>query len=587
MKAYTRIIKNYIGYIPSTKTRNFQNIYVLLFMMATSSLIAQLNTNLGQNAGNSGFFNTSIGGVAGDKVTGNRNSFLGHWSGAKVTSGNDNTFLGFYTGFNLISGNGNVFIGSEAGRSVTSRSDLTFIGTKAGQSNTSGSSNTFLGYQAGLSNTIGWYNTFQGYNSGYSNTTGKQNTFTGTLAGESNTEGFQNTFVGSQSGKSNTMGNYNTFVGSRAGPSNTTGELNTFIGSHAGLSNTTGDFNTFMGTSAGQSNTTGIQNTVIGNFSGRNSTEGSQNTFLGYRAGNANIDGWANTYIGFQAGYTNKGHGNVFLGRDSGKDVVSAINKLYIQNGYINPEPIIYGDFETGNLALGNTDPNGYRLYVNGDVYTTGQWTSSDKRFKKDRTVINNALETLSQLEGVTYQFKQNQKSEHKDMKFPKGKQFGLIAQEVENILPELVRQHKDGYMAINYQGLIPVLIEAIKELNDTNTTLKEEVEQLKINQSNARTLEDDPSKPDQSNLKRVKLYQNTPNPFGTSTSIRYELPNEISSASIYIFDMQGTQKKVYKNLLGKQQITITSGELPSGMYMYSLIVNEKIIDTKKMLLTN
>ncbi len=586
-------LSNHLRVNSNSKIKTMKNLrkkysVLLLLIIVSPYATAQLNTNLGQNAGNGGFYNTSIGGLAGDKITGSRNSFLGQWSGSQVTSGFDNTLLGYMSGLTLTTGDGNIFIGNETGRNVTYRSGLTFIGTKAGRSNTNGSFNTFIGYQAGYENTTGSDNHFDGYQAGYSNTTGYSNIFTGKRSGYSNTTGWGNVFMGNIAGYSNTTGLLNTFIGFQAGYENTTGLYNTFNGGNAGRSNTTGRHNTFMGTLTGELNTTGMQNTFLGRSAGSANISGSNNTFVGVSAGVNSENGWNNTYIGMVAGASNKGNNNVFIGKHAGIDETNANNKFLIQQGEINTTPLILGDFETGSVALGsNTLDNEYRLFVNGEAFATGIWLSSDKKFKKDSERINNALETINNIEGVSYQFKDSEKVKNSGIQLPKGKQYGLIAQELEAVLPDLVKENKDGYKAVNYQGLIPIVIEALKEVNANNKELKEEIEGLESQLANLKQrITSNLQSEDLEAIEQIKLYQNIPNPFGTSTSIRYELPKEMSNASIYIFDMQGAQKKVYKNLLGKQQITITSGELPSGMYMYSLIINSEIIDTKKMLLT-
>lgn len=279
----------------------------------------------------------------------------------------------------------------------------------------------------------------------------------------------------------------------------------------------------------------------------------------------------------------------MFLGRDSGKDVTSANNKLYIQNGYINPEHIMYGDFETGNIALGNTDPNGYRLYINGDAYATGQWISSDQRYKKGRKKIGNALEMIDEIEGVTYTFKA--KIETNALRTPEGVQYGIMAQELEEVIPELVRTHKDGYKAINYQGLIPVLIEAIKEVKSENTLLREELNTIKElitnNAGNTNNNEAIPLQSIKDNMStQSRLFQNIPNPSKMATRIAYYVPLSSRQVTLHIFDLSGKKMKTYLNLRsGDGEVTITNNELTSGMYHYSLTIEGRILDTKKMII--
>jgi hypothetical protein len=283
--------------------------------------------------------------------------------------------------------------------------------------------NTFVGLGAGAVNT-GWYNTFSGNNSGYSNTTGSDNTFSGNWSGNYNTTGYNNTFSGSS-----------------AGLHNTTGYNNTFSGGGAGLYNTTGNWNTFSGYCAGSSNTTG-----------------NSNTFLGYSAGRQNTTGSGDVFIGYNAGYYETGS-----------------NKLYVANS--SGTPLIYGDFSTGGVGINIATAGGFTLFVNGPAYSTGGWLSSDLRFKKNIEKIDSPIDKVMNIKGVSFEWKT---SEYKDKRFPEGRHYGVIAQEVEQILPEIVKEGPDGEKAVSYTEIVPVLAEAIKEQQKQIESLRSEVKALK-----------------------------------------------------------------------------------------------------------
>lgn len=102
-----------------------------------------------------------------------------------------------------------------------------------------------------------------------------------------------------------------------------------------------------------------------------------------------------------------------------------------------------------------------YELYVNGDTYTSGSYSSSDVKFKKNIENLENGLDKILKLRGTNYDWKLH---EFPDRGFKEGKQYGLIAQEVEKVIPEIVREDEEGEKAINYIQIIPLLIEAIKE---------------------------------------------------------------------------------------------------------------------------
>lgn len=115
-----------------------------------------------------------------------------------------------------------------------------------------------------------------------------------------------------------------------------------------------------------------------------------------------------------------------------------------------------------GNVGIGAI-PGAYRLYVSGNAYVSGSLlVASDRRFKTGVQALSGALATVSLLRGVQYEYAQG---EFADRNFPTGKTAGFIAQELREVLPELVTEGSDGYLAVNYQGIIPVLTEALKEL--------------------------------------------------------------------------------------------------------------------------
>lgn len=114
-----------------------------------------------------------------------------------------------------------------------------------------------------------------------------------------------------------------------------------------------------------------------------------------------------------------------------------------------------------GTLAVGATSPGSYQLYVNGKIGSNGINETSDIRFKKDIEPLKSSLEKLLQLRGVSYHWRHE---EFPDKKFEEGKDIGVIAQEVEKLFPELVNTDDEGYKAVEYSHLVPVLIEAIKE---------------------------------------------------------------------------------------------------------------------------
>jgi hypothetical protein len=180
-------------------------------------------------------------------------------------------------------------------------------------------------------------------------------TLVGIQAGGNATSFADATFVGYQAGHNN-QGYSNTFVGKGAGLYNTTGFSNTFIGRVSGFSNINGYWNTFVGQSSGSYNTSGNYNSFLGVFSGDANTTGNQNTFVGHSAGHNNQIGSRNVCLGYSAGYY-----------ETGSD------KLYIANGSLINNVLLYGDFATHKLGIAKTSAT-RTLDVGGNVSTDSSY---------------------------------------------------------------------------------------------------------------------------------------------------------------------------------------------------------------------
>ena len=221
---------------------------------------------------------------------------------------------------------------------------------------------------------------------------------------------------------------------------------------------------------------------------------------------------------------------------------------------------------------------------VEGDFYCTTMHQTSDARLKTNILDIKyDAMLKLKNLHPVQFQWQQvedvitidtvTMKTPHfsSDIDFDKS-HYGLLAQDVQKLFPELVQECGDGYLSVNYIELIPLLIQAVQELSL-------EVENLKKNEV-ARV-------PQNAKKESAILYQNNPNPFSSDTRIEYQLPQTTKSAFLYIYNMTGSQVAEYPIMsFGNGSITIPTGQLVAGMYHYSLIADGQIIDTKSMIIT-
>jgi hypothetical protein len=308
--------------------------------------------------------------------------------------------------------------------------------------------NTAEGDDALFSLTTGTENTALGFGALYSNTTGDSNTATGSLALLSNTTGVRNTANG--------------FV---ALANNTTGERNTATGRGALANNTTGSFNTADGHNALFSNSTGIQNTATGSFALIFSTTGNDNTAIGYFALWNNTTGNSNTASGFNALRENTtGNSNIGLGNFAGSNLTTGDNNIDIGNvgvaGEANTIRIGTTGTHTATFIAGISGVNIGRGQVvevdaSGHLGTRG----SSRRFKDQITPMDKASETILALKPVTFHYK-------RDIDPESTPQFGLVAEEVEKVNPDLVVRDKEGKpYSVRYDQVNAMLLnEFLKE---------------------------------------------------------------------------------------------------------------------------
>ncbi len=248
----------------------------------------------------------------------------------------------------------------------------------------------------------------------------------------------------------------------------------------------------------------------------------------------------------------------------------------------------------------------------NCNVLASNIALASDSRFKTDIAPLESSLQTLTSLSPVSYKLLPRfgngdfdniptdglTEKDLRDIEYfnnlyknqkPDGPHFGFIAQEVKEIYPELVYTDKDGYMYIDYIGMIPLLVNAIGELNTQIAELKAENSELNQAVINAQSpaIGNNQSSQIADDFFRNALYQNNPNPFSSSTTITMSLRSDVAQAVVYIFDMQGNMlRTIPVNDRGNVSVTIEGGDLNAGMYIYSLIADGKEIASKHMILT-
>jgi Chaperone of endosialidase len=306
----------------------------------------------------------------------------------------------------------------------------TAVGFLSLRGNAFGSFNTGIGAGTLALNTAE-ENTATGTGALLFNTTGFQNTANGAFALFSNTEGYQNTADGVNALSSNTTGAGNTATGVVALLSNTIGNGNTAIGQEALRDNTEGNQNTATGTDALLSNTTGNYNTADGWQALVRNTEGSNNTAIGPETLSFNVVGEDNTAIGHLALWQSTGTNNTALGSGAGYNVSTASNVICIGA----PGDDVSDSCFIGNI-FGQASASGIAVLINGNG-RLGTTTSS-KRFKEDIKSMDKASETLFAFRPVTFHYTREID--------PVGKsQFGLVAEDVEKVNPDLVVRDKEG----------------------------------------------------------------------------------------------------------------------------------------------
>jgi flagellar biosynthesis chaperone FliJ len=463
--------------------------------------------------------NVRSGYISNSPFLSDANTFFGYSAGSAFSTAWFNTGIGYGAMRSLSTGQANVAVGSQTLDALTSGGNNVAVGHRALFSNTTGSSNVAVGFFAMNSNTLGNNNIGIGEQALRSNSLGNNNIAVGREALFSSVNS-DNIGIGYQTLLSLNSGNGNVGIGRETMRATTT-SFNTAVGTYALLNNTSGTRNSAFGYEANRSNITGSDNITLGYRALFANSNGSNNFVAGSWAGNffpqldnsviigheaAAVAGGSaasnNVIIGKGAAYNGAGEDNVLIGSQSvnpfskgkrnvmiGKDAggtETGDDKLYIANSNTST-PLIYGEFDNNLLRI-----NGYMnvtdyISLTGTadlgeatiVDATGVIRSSDFRLKQNIRPVKNALAMLHELRGTFYEWKSSEK-----------KDIGVIAQEVEKVLPEIVSETQNGFKAVRYEGLIPVLIEAVKEQQAQIETLKNELDALKAKENKYAELE-------------------------------------------------------------------------------------------------
>jgi hypothetical protein len=318
---------------------------------------------------------------------------------------------------------------------------------------------------------------------------GFNNLYLGTGAGNPATStGNRNTALGEGSLASNTTGSDNTTVGSDSANANTTGDSNTAVGSAALVSNTTGDVNTALGSGAMPSNTTGSANTVVGvNVLNLNTTGGS-NTAVGFMALFGNGTGNNNTTVGANSmSNTTSGSNNIALGYLAGRNITSGSNNIDIGTSPSSNES------NTIRIGTTGTQTAAFLAGVNGVTVSSGSAVfidsagklgtiTSSLRFKEDVADMADASDALMQLRPVTFHYKAGVDDGSRLL------QYGLVAEEVAKVYPDLVQYDDKGKpFTVRYHAINAMLL---NELQKQHGTIEEQKAQLEQQEARIKRLE-------------------------------------------------------------------------------------------------
>jgi hypothetical protein len=383
---------------------------------------------------------------------------------------NNNTAVGFHTLFMNIYGSYNTATGAFALMNNNFGGDYnTATGAFALMNNTNGSGNTATGMEALQNSTTGSSNTADGLQALYSNITGNNNTATGTEALRNSTAGNFNTAHGFQALYSSMTGGKNTAIGARAlgdeGLGNT-GSFNTATGVDALHKNTTGQWNTANGVQALFNNNTGSQNSATGANSLLHNTAGHDNVAVGVAALQNNTTGSFNIAIGSNAGANlTAGTDNIIIGPPG---AAGDTNTIRIGATGKQTATLIAGI--SGATVAGGV---GVIVGTNGKLGTV----VSSARFKEAVQPMDKASEAILALKPVTFRYK-------KELD-PEGiPQFGLVAEEVEKVNPDLVARDDQGRpYTVRYEAVNAMLLnEFLKEhrtVQELKTTVVEQQKQI------------------------------------------------------------------------------------------------------------
>lgn len=264
--------------------------------------------------------------------------------------------------------------------------------------------------------------------------------------------------------------------------------------------------------------------------------------------------------------------------------------------------PFIELQFKSGALGydIGVTTDriDFYTLYTgHNKINVQSVNTISDSSLKSNILPLNSGLSKLMKINCFKYDLLDPYYDSSGKKTSRTLTNYGFLSQQIEREFEEVdITTNSHGVKLMDYNQILPVVVKATQEQQQAIESLQKEVEELKseLERIKNQGINNNSGQDNSADIINNKaqlvgniLYQNNPNPFNESTSIKYKVETEnFKSGSILIFDMNGTLLKTYPIRSGNSEVKINGSELKSGMYIYSLVVNDKEIDTKRMILS-
>ena len=526
------------------KKKIFTTLFLVLFVSASFAQIRTINGNVGVGTSNPQHKLDVDGDV---RISGSINN-----TDAPITFRVGNIMAGTTGG----GGHGNVSFGIRA------------------LHNLSGSGNTAIGANALGFNSIGSYNTAIGANALGFNSIGSHNIAVGSGAHIWNHSSSHNTVIGNHAFSQNQSGSHNTVIGNSALADNLAGSRNTAIGANTSVG---------IGVPGGDAFTRGavVNVTVIGY--GARATAPNQ-----VRIGNSNVSS-----IGGQVAWSNLSDGRAKRNIRAEVPGLEFINLL---------QPVVYNvNLDVVDELMGIDRAENERIMLAEFEMLSGASELSNE----ERTALAEQQQIQSELleqERAAREIRQNQL------------QTGFVAQDVRRVAESIgfdfsgVDVDEMGIYGLRYAEFVVPLVRAVQELSRQNEQMQTEIEQLRTElralqggiigipapppiqtmSAPAPASSNDWTSFDETTSDRTAaLYQNVPNPFGQTTKIRYYLPQNVATASLAFFDLQGRQiKQITLTQRGEGEEFISGSQFAPGIYIYALIADGQAVAVKQMIIT-